>query len=104
MNKYTIKQFQSQFPTEDSCLEYIFSSKYSTKCTCGKGQLYRVKDRKCWSCSMCGKQIHPLAHTIFAKSSTKLTDWFFALFLMSQSKNGVSAKEIERHLGVTYKT
>jgi len=52
----------------------------------------------------CGYQLHPLAGTIFHKSDTPLTLWFFAIFLFANSKNGVSAKEIERHLGVTYKT
>ncbi|GAI69364.1 unnamed protein product, partial [marine sediment metagenome] len=45
----------------------------------------------------------PLADTIFHKSSTSLKDWFYSLYLFSVSKNGVSAKELERQLGVTYK-
>lgn len=47
--------------------------------------------------------IHPLRGTIFHKSSTPLKLWFYAIYLVSQSKNGVSAKELERHLGCTYK-
>lgn len=105
--KYTIKDFKRDFPNDDVCLDYIFQQRYSKEYLCpkcGKTGFYRVSDRKCYACAWCGYQIHPLADTIFHKSSTKLTDWFFAIFLMSQSKNGVSAKEIERHLGVTYKT
>jgi len=52
----------------------------------------------------CGNQISPLADTIFHKSKTPLKGWFYAMYLFSVSKNGVSAKELERHLGVTYKT
>jgi hypothetical protein len=48
--------------------------------------------------------LHPLADTIFRKTTTPLKDWFYAIYLFSVSKNGVSAKELERHLGVTYKT
>lgn len=65
---------------------------------------YRVRGRKCYACNDCGYQISPLANTIFHKSETPLTKWFYAIYLFSVGKNGVSAKEIERHLGVTYKT
>ncbi len=105
--KYTIKEFQSDFPNDNACLEYIFNKRFGKDHTCpecGKKGFYRVSNRKCYACAWCSYQIHPLAGTIFHKSATSLKDWFFAIFLMSQSKNGVSAKEIERHLGVTYKT
>ena len=100
---YSIKDFQGQFPNDEACLEYIFNQKYDKTCKCG-GQFYRSKTRKCYNCSMCGKQISPLAGTIFEKSDTPLTSWFYAIFLFSSARNGVSAKELERQLGVTYKT
>jgi len=103
---YTIKKFRSQFPTDDACLEYLFKNRYGShyKCpVCGKTKFYRIKNRKCFNCA-CGYQIHPVAGTIFHKSATKLSDWFFAIYLLSNSKNGVSAKELQRHLGTTYKT
>ena len=97
--KYTHKQFKQQFPNDTACLDYIFKQRYNKfSCPeCGKAKFYRVTGRKCYACK-CGYQIHPLAGTIFHKSSTKLTDWFFAIYLMSASKNGVSAKELEIHL------
>jgi len=107
MDKYTIKDFRKQFPNDNACLDYIFEQRFGKdyKCpSCSKTGFYRVKNRKCYACAWCGQQIHPVANTIFHKSSTKLTDWFFALFLFSASKNGVSAKELERQLGCTYKT
>ena len=48
--------------------------------------------------------MHPLAGTIFHKSSTSLHLWFFAIHLMTSTRCGVSAKQLERELGVTYKT
>lgn len=96
--KYTIKDLQKDFPTDDVCLEYIFNK----KCPDLEGY-YRIKNRKCWSHKTTRHQIHPLKDTIFEKSTTPLTLWFHAIFLFSTSKNGVSAKEIERQLGVTYK-
>lgn len=98
MNKYTIQQFQTDFPNEDVCLDYIFKKKYPNL----QGY-YRVRKRKCYADSH-GKQIHPLKGTIFEKSDTKLTLWLYAIYLFSASKNGVSAKELQRQLGVTYKT
>lgn len=103
--RYTIKQFQREFPNDDVCLDYIFKARFGKDYLCpkcAKTGFYRVNSRKCYACK-CGYQIHPTTGTIFHKSSTKITDWFFAIYLMSQSKNGVSAKELERHLGCTYK-
>lgn len=105
--KYTITQFHKEFANDDICLDYIFNQRFGKEFECLKcqkvGQFHRTKNRKSFTCS-CGQQVNPTAGTIFEKSDTKLTLWFFAIFLMSQSKNGVSAKELERHLGVTYKT
>jgi len=102
---YTFKQFKKDFPDDDACLDYILKSSYSDyKCPkCGRTNFYRIKGRKSYACQ-CGYQIHPLSGTIFHKSKTKLTNWFFAIYLMSTSKHGVSAKELQRHLGTTYKT
>ncbi len=107
--RYTIKQFQADFPNDDVCLDTVFENRYShvkdcPKCGVVNTKFYRVKGRKCYACMHCGYQLHPLTHTIFHKSETPLTSWFYTIYLFSVSKNGVSAKEIERHLGVTYKT
>ena len=102
---YNIKQFQRDFPNDEVCLDYIFKNRFSAlKCPqCGKNTFYRMKGLKKYNCA-CGYQISPTANTIFHKSDTKLTDWFFAIYLESQAKNGVSAKELQRHIGCTYKT
>lgn len=103
--KYTISQFNKDFPDDNACLNYIFNARFGgLKCpNCGKKAFYRVKGRKSFACS-CGYQINPTANTIFHKSDTNLKNWFFAIYLFSASKNGVSAKELQRHLGTTYKT
>lgn len=104
--RYTIKQFKIQFPTDEACLAHIFNQRFPDGCKClkcGKDAFHPVKNRRSYACS-CGYQVYPTEGTIFHKSSTSLVLWFYAIFLMAQSKNGVSAKELERHLGVTYKT
>lgn len=105
--KYTFKQFDTDFPDDAACLEFIFWNRWPNggKCECGKVNCFhRVKARRCYACSFCGFQLHPTAGTIFHKSETSLKSWFFAIFLMAQSRNGVAAKELQRQLGVTYKT
>lgn len=108
MQKFTIKQFHETYPDDAACLAAIFQHRYGdlTKCPeCKKEtRFYRVKKRKCYACQVCGYQLHPLADTIFHKSDTSLKSWFYAIFLFANSRNGVSAKELERQLGVTYKT
>ena len=106
--RYTIQTLQEKFPNDDVCLDHIFQSQYGSLAACPKcgvtsPRFYRVKSRKCYECNDCGYQLSPLANTIFHKSDTPLTKWFFAMFMFSVSRNGVSAKEIERTLGVTYK-
>lgn len=101
---YTVRDFNKQYPDDAACLRAIFIFRYgSDPCVCGKNKWYRVSTRKSYSC-VCGKQRHPLSGTIFHKSSTPLREWFYVMFLFTISKNGLSAKEIQRHLGVTYKT
>lgn len=105
--KYTITDFLAEFPTDDACLEHLWTLRYGADkaCpSCSKTGFHRVRGRKTYACAWCGFQLAPTAGTIFHKSATKLQLWLFAIFLMSQSKNGVSAMELQRVLGVTYKT
>src|SRR3989344_9176638 len=96
--KYTIDDFRKDYPNNSTCLEAIFNKNYSD----AEGY-YRVRDRMCYSHKTTRHQIYPLAGTIFEKTSTPLVLWFHAIYLFSASKNGVSAKELQRQLGVTYK-
>jgi len=60
--------------------------------------------RPSYSCDQCGHHVHPTAGTIFHKSSTSLKTWFHAIYLMASTRCGISAKQVERETGVTYKT
>lgn len=108
MTKFTIKDFNAQYPDDNACLQAVFQNRYGKLkvCpSCSKNtRFYRVSKRKCYACQSCGHQLHPLSDTIFHKSETALKTWFYAIFLFSNSKNGVSAMELQRQTGVTYKT
>lgn len=107
MHKFTYVDFNRMFPSEKSCVEFLFNKNHKdTVCPSCKqcGRFHKIKSRKVYSCACGGHQICPTANTIFHKSRTPLKTWFFVVFLFSQSKNGVSAKEVQRMTGVTYKT
>ncbi|MGE0636100.1 MAG: IS1595 family transposase [Bacteroidia bacterium] len=106
--QFTIAEFIKRYPNDDICLEEIFKARFGDmeccpRCAVVNAKFYRMKKRKCYECGECGHQIFPTADTIMHGSTTKLTNWFFAIYLFSASKNGVSAKELQRQLGVTYK-
>ena len=105
--RYTLKDFKTEYPDDDACLKAVLENRYGSTCPkCGvvDTKFYKITGRKAFACLNCRKHIYPLADTIFRKSETSLWNWFYAIFQFSVSKNGVSAKELERTLGVTYKT
>ncbi len=109
MAKYTFKEFQSEFPTDESCLERLMQVQYGgTEMTCpgcgvANAKFHLMHKRKAYACQECGHHVYPCADTIFNKSRTNLTKWFFAMYLMTSTRHGVAAKELQRQLGVTYK-
>lgn len=105
--KYTLTDLHKEFPNDDACLDFIFQKRYGHIKFCprcaAETKFYKLNNRKIYKCKHCGFELYPLANTIFHKSETPLTKWFFAIYLFGNGKNGTSAKELERHLGVTYK-
>jgi len=108
MTKQTVRDFFKQFPDDDACLKHLFEVRYGHIHTCSKceteSKWHRLKNRKVFSCQNCGHHIYPMAGTIYEGSTTPLQLWFYAMFLFTKSRNGVSGKELQRQLGVTYKT
>ncbi|GMN12701.1 IS1595 family transposase [Altererythrobacter sp. MTPC7] len=104
----TLRQFQDRFPTEEACLEHLKLVKFGERHECGKcgkdAQFYRVAKRRSYACEHCGAQVYPTAGTPFHRTRTSLRDWFYLMFLFCTTRNGVAAKEVERQIGVTYKT
>jgi len=108
MNKYTITNFNKQFPDDNACLEWLKTCRYPNGIfcrTCGKTTNHsKLSKKPIYSCNRCGTHVHPRVGTIFERSRTPLTSWFYAIFLMSATRCGISAKQLQRELGVTYKT
>lgn len=105
---FTLKDLRKLYPTDNKCLEAIWLGRYANLESCPECKrettFHRIKNKPVYSCKFCGHQISPTAGTIFHKSHIPLTDWFMAIFLFANSKNGVSAKELERILGCSYKS
>ena len=108
MQRFTYKDFEQMFPDDASCLEWLRNFLYPEGMFCKLCQRvtkhHRTVSRPSYSCDHCGHHVHPTAGTIFHKSSTSLKTWFHAIYLMASTRCGISAKQIERETGVTYKT
>ena len=113
-SQYSLMEFMREFPDDATCLEWLWRNRYSqdgkhAHCPkCDATQIFEryetLQQRQSWTCTACGHHLHPTAGTIFHKSSTSLHLWFYAMYLMTSTRCGISAKQIERELGVTYKT
>lgn len=113
-SQYTLMDFMREFPDDDACLDYLWRTRYApdgkhTICPrCDRERAFvkyaTTQQRQSWTCTGCGWHLHPTAGTIFHKSSTSLHLWFYAMYLMTSTRCGISAKQLERELGVTYKT
>jgi transposase-like protein len=101
-------EFERDFPDDAACLDFLVGYLYPNGIFCPKCERvtkhHRVRSRPSYSCQFCGHHVHPMKGTIFEDSATSLKLWFHAIFLMSQTRCGISAKQLERDLGVTYKT
>lgn len=104
----TVQQFFKRFPDDDACLAHLMKVRYGETTTCPKcekhGKFARLSKIPAFSCPWCGHHIHPMQGTIFERSSTSLQKWFYAMYLFTTTRHGVSSRELQRQLGVTLKT
>jgi transposase-like protein len=101
-------EFVAQFGAEDRCIDYLAGLRWpgGYVCAgCGSRQAWRLKGRtRTYECRVCGRQESVTAGTIFHRTRTELSKWFLAAYLMGKDKRGVSAKFLQRELGVAYQT
>ncbi len=104
----TVHEFFQRFPDDDTCLDHLMRVRYGESLDCPgcgcHGKFHRLHKRPVYSCQWCRYQISPMEGTLFERTHTPLTKWFYALYLFTTSRHGVPAKELQRQLGVTYKT
>ena len=104
----TVQEFFRRFPDDDTCLDHLMMVRFGETGDCPKcgkhGKFHRLRKEPAYSCQWCGHHIHPMQGTPFERTRTPLQKWFYAMYLFTTTRHGVPAKELQRQLGVTYKT
>lgn len=104
----TTAQFFRKFPDDETCLQHLFDVRFGQGFACPScerpSNWYRIKAERAYSCQWCGHHLHPTVGTPFEQTRTPLQLWFYGIYLFTTTRHGVSAKELQRQLGVTYKT
>ena len=105
---HTITDFMRRFPDDDACLDHLMKLRYGETLECPKcskeGRFARLTKHPAYACPWCGHHIHPMVGTPFHRSHVPLQKWFYALYLFTTTRHGVPAKELQRQLGVAYRT
>ncbi|MEA2252520.1 MAG: transposase [Solirubrobacteraceae bacterium] len=108
---YSLMEFMREFPDDAACLDRLWRERFAPDghtADCPRCErprrFHRTKTRASYTCDTCGLHVHPMKGTIFEKSTTSLHLWFYAMYLMASTRCGISAKQLEREIGVTYKT
>ena len=83
---YTFNQFQKDYPNDEACLDKIMELRYGKEPICPacqrKAKYHRISKRRAYACQFCGEHVYPCVGTIFEKSTTPLSKWFFAMYLL----------------------
>ena len=105
---FSVREFFAEFADDDASLKRVMEVRYGLRHVCGKcgveATFHKLTERRAYSCAACGAHVYPCAGTIFQDSNTPLQTWFYAIYLFIATRHGVSGKELQRTLGVTYKT
>ena len=105
---FSLSAMQKLFPTDDSCIEEVKKLRFPKGITCSicktATKHYKVKNRTCYECEYCRHQVYPLKGTVFEKTSTPLSVWFYCLYLMTQMRARIPITTLQKELKVTYKT
>jgi hypothetical protein len=101
----SLPEFMNQYGAEEKCCAALFQLRWPKgfSCpVCGNAAYCEIRTRKVFQCHRCRHQTSLIAGTIFQSTHLPLTTWFLAMYLLTQNKNGVSALELSRQLGVSY--
>lgn len=105
---FSVRAFFKRFSDDEACLVHIFKVRFGERHVCRacgvESTFHRMGERRAWACASCGDHLYPTAGTIFQDTRTPLQVWFYAIYLFVTTRHGVSSKELQRQLGVTYKT
>ena len=104
----SLTEFQKEFPDEAGCAAFLFKRRWpdgSVCPSCGGNRAAALKSRAyTFECYGCGRQTSITAGTAMHRTRLPLTAWFWAAHLMATHSNGMSARQLEDQLGLTYRT
>lgn len=105
---FSVREFFQRFPDDEACLTHVMDVRYGMRHVCRacgtETSFHRMSNRRAFACAHCGDHVYPTAGTVFEDTRTPLQMWFYAIYLFVTTRHGVSGKELQRQLGVTYKT
>lgn len=96
-----------RFGGEDKCREYLTDLRWpkGLQCPrCKSNSISKLQKIAKYDCNACRYQFTATSGSIFHDTHLPLWKWFLATYLMIESKKGISANQIKRTLGVSYKT
>lgn len=108
--EFSVREFFARFPNDDACLSHIMAVRFGgTRFDCQScgtvgATHHKLAKRRTYVAACCGHHVNPTAGTILHDTRTPLVSWFYAIYLFCTTRHGVSGKELQRQLGVTYKT
>jgi transposase len=108
---YSLVEFMKDYPDDAACLDRLWRDRFAPdghhahcpKCD-QERKFHRTTTRASYTCDSCGLHVHPMQGTIFEKSTTSLQLWFYGMYIVASTRCGISARQLGRELGVTYKT
>ena len=107
MKKVNLVSLLDRYNTDDKCRDALEAIRWPSgpACLrCGDTDVGDVETRHQFHCRSCGHRFSVMAGTIMHRSHLPLRKWFLAIYLMCESKKGMSANQLHRTLGVQYKT
>ena len=100
----SLREFQAKFASEEACQEYLAACRWPDGFVCprcGTGRAYELLNLRRWQCVGCRHQVSLTAGTILHNTKTPLTVWFWAAFLMTTDKRGLSALLLQHQLALS---
>ena len=106
---FPVREFFARFPDEAACLDHIMAVRFggtTMDCAaCGvEGTFHKLRDRRVYACPKCLTRSRRPPTPSCTTRARRWFSWFYAMYLFCTTRHGVSGKELQRQLGVTYKT
>jgi len=104
----TLLEFQERFNSDEACAEYLMERRWPSGIRCPRCQSesgYSLPRRNLWQCKKCQYQTSITAGTVLHRSRQPLRHWFWSVYLMATTSNGISALQLQKQLGIgSYQT